>query len=557
MKKMLSITLVLAMLLSLLCSCAGGTTSTSPEVVAETVSPAAEEEGVKSPSQNMAIQMPLSDEPVHLSYYMRFNPQISDWVQDFSDNYFYKTLEEISNVVVDFQLMHPSIFGEQFNLQIASGAYADIYCEAGSGYVGGYDQAVDDNVFLDLSELIEEYAPNYWAILNESDDVMRSGTTDKSRIVFVAQVYEPYAPCICGPQIRADWAEALGFDPAEISTYTEYEEYIVSANNEYGATVQLHNSGTANFNYLVAGFGVTSSFGSSFEATLPFYQVDGVVKFAPLEDGFREYVELVSDWYSRGLIYADFYSLDSSRTGGADVALVTTGDSSLWWAEHYYMTQYKDAATDPGFAVAAIQDAVKNKGDKTHFAQTNYERLTPSSACVITSACEIPEIALSWLDYRFSEEGALLANWGVEGETYEIVNGEPVFTDLIVNNPEGMTATLAQFRYMLQNTVCLTSVAAQQQGLNEQQLEAVDIWMTDKDGAYSIPVAVTLTQSEAEELANITSDISTYCQENFLKFLTNERPVSEISDFVQDIENMDIARAIAINQTALDRYYSR
>lgn len=60
--------------------------------------------------------------------------------------------------------------------------------------------------------------------------------------------------------------------------------------------------------------------------------------------------------------------------------------------------------------------------------------------------------------------GRNLANWGVEGVTYEVdANGNKQYTDLIVNNPEGMTATLAQFRYMLQNTVCLTDVSAKNQ----------------------------------------------------------------------------------------------
>lgn len=585
MKKPLALLLALALALGLFSAC--GSTSTSPaaespteavsqapaeeetasaepsaEAPAETPAEASETpagEDAPAPEEESAhvIEMPLTEAPITLSYYMRFNPQVQNWCQDFSDNLFYATLEELSNVHVEFQLMHPTMFTEQFNLQMVSQDYCDIYCEAGANYVGGYDQAVADDVFVDLTDLVAEYAPDYWAILNESEENLRAGSTDEGRVVFISQVYDPYAPCNYGPQIRADWAEALGFDPAEILTYADYEAYLEAAYNEYGATAQLTNTGSPNFNYLTAGYETSAGFGNSFEATLPWYQVDGVVHMGALEQGFKDYVTMVADWYARGLIYSDFMSSDSGLSGGADVTLVATGQSSMWWSENNYLTMYQETATDPNFAVAAIHDAVQEEGQELHFAQTNYDRMSATSSCVISTGCKYPEIALSWLNYRYTEEGAMLANWGVEGVSYTMENGEPVFTDLITNNPEGMTATLAQFRYMLQNTVCLTSVAAQQQGLNDEQLAMADIWMTDKDNSSALPSSLTMTTEETDLYNSVASDIITYCQENFLKFITGDKPLSELDDFVSTIESMGIYDAMEMQQAALDRYYQR
>lgn len=41
-------------------------------------------------------------------------------------------------------------------------------------------------------------------------------------------------------------------------------------------------------------------------------------------------------------------------------------------------------------------------------------------------------------DYLYSEEGMLLMNFGVEGEQFEYVDGEIKYTDLIMNNPDGL-----------------------------------------------------------------------------------------------------------------------
>lgn len=521
--------------------------------------PASAEEPVETvEAQDFEISMPLTEEPVTLSFFMRFNPQVQDWCQDMSDNLFYATMEELSGVHVDFQLFHPMNFGEQFNLQMASQDYADIYCEAASGYTGGFDKGVEDEVFLDLTPYIEELAPNYNAIIHTNEQSLRDATTDEGRIVFFAAAYDGGQPCGKGPMIRADWAEEFGMDPSEINTYEEYESYIEQAYNTYGATVQLPMSGDPGFGYLTAGFDTLASFGNSFEATLPWFQVDGKIQSGVLTDGFKEYVEMVADWYQKGWIYQDFMSEDFGMQGGADIGMVTSGESSLWWAEKDYMEQYNQSAQDPGFKIAAIQDAVKQEGDETHLGQTNHDILSTTSNCVISTGCEYPEIAIQWMDYRYTEEGATLANWGVEGVTYERdAEGNKQYTDLIVNNPEGMTATLAQFRYMLQNTVCLTDVAAKDQGMTQQQLEAPEVWMTNKDNAWGCPTTLTMTTDEAEDYNSMAGDITTYAQENFLRYIIGDLPVAELQNFVDTCIGMGLEDCLDIQQNALDRYYQR
>ncbi len=584
MKKVCAILSALCIMLGVFAACGEDTASSTASAPEETaavseetapVSEAPEEPGsVQEPAeesavessaaegaleaQNFEIPMPLSEEPVTLTFFMRFNPQVQDWCQDMSDNLFYNTLEEMSNVHVDFQLFHPMNFGEQFNLQMASQDYADIYCEAATNYPGGYDKGVEDDVFLDLTPYIEEYAPNYNAIIHANDQNLRDAMTDEGRIVFFAAAYDTGAPCNKGPQIRADWAREFGMDPAEINTYAEYEAYIEQAYNTYGATVQLPMSGDPGFGYLTAGFDTLASFGNSFEATLPWFQIDGQLQSGVLTDGFKEYVTLVSDWYAKGWIYQDFMSEDFGMQGGADVGMVTSGESSLWWSEKDYIEQYNEAAQDPDFEIAAIQDAVKNEGDVTHLGQTNFETLSTMSNCVITTACDIPEIAIQWMDYRYTEEGSVLANWGVEGVTFEYDDqGNKQYTDLIVNNPEGMTPTLAQFRYMLQNTVCLTDVSAKDQGMTEQQLEAPEIWMKDKDNSWGCPTTLTMTTEEAEEYNAMAGDITTYAQENFLRYIIGDAPISELDSFINTCKEMGLEDCLNIKQASLDRYYER
>lgn len=120
-----------------------------------------------------------------------------------------------------------------------------------------------------------------------------------------------------------------------------------------------------------------------------------------------------------------------------------------------------------------------------------------------------------------------------------------------------MTPTLAQFRYMLQNTVCLTDVSAKDQGMTEQQLEAPVIWMTDKDNSWGCPTTLTMTTEESEEYNSLAGDITTYAQENFLRYIIGDAPISELDSFINTCKEMGLEKCLEIKQASLDRYYER
>ena len=72
---------------------------------------------------------------------------------------------------------------EQFNLMLSSGESADLMfiSPTGLNYPDGLDAAIDDGYFLDLTDLLPKYAPNYLgAIEASSDEVKRGVVTDSS-----------------------------------------------------------------------------------------------------------------------------------------------------------------------------------------------------------------------------------------------------------------------------------------------------------------------------------------------------------------------------------------
>lgn len=506
--------------------------------------------------QHTTIQMPLTEEPITFTLFMSGNPQAQNYFQDMSQNIFYSKLEELSGVHIEFSLIHPKNFDTYFELQMASGDYCDIYSENACAYSGGFDAAIEDEVYIDLTDMLEEYAPNYYALIHSSEDNLRYAYTDAGRIVRFDLYYEGGQRCDTGPMIRADWAAEIGLEPMDIDTYAEYEEYIEYAYETYGATIQLGNTGAPPHGYLTSGYGTLTSFGTSDRANFPLLQIDGQAVCGGATDGFKEYIEMISRWYANGWVYSDFYSLMTGAQGGADFGMVTSGESSMWWAEATNLATY----TAESLNVAAIPDAAKNEGDQTHLSQVDPGNLSNMCNFVITTACEYPEIAMQWIDFRYSEEGALMANWGIEGETFNYDDdGNPTYTDLIVNNADGMTANVARYCYLMaiDNDPHLIDPNVSLQGLNEMQVEAPEIWLTNKDNSYYFPDAVTMTADEQSEYNTYYSDITTYARENMLKIITGDESVETLDEFVDTLYSLGLEEAMELQQAALDRYYQR
>ena len=166
---------------------------------------------------------------------------------------------------------------------------------------------------------------------------------------------------------------------------------------------------------------------------------------------------------------------------------------------------------------------------------------------------------MRFLDYPRSEEGYILYNFGVEGESFDYVDGVPTYSDLIMKNPDGLTVAQAMSKYCLSNvngpfTQALEYI--QQYYQLPQQKQALTNW-SDSDDNTSVMPPITFTPEESAEVAKIMSEINTYRDEMTMKIIMGTEPVSKADEFQSTIKGMNLDKAIKLYQTALDRYYAR
>jgi len=378
--------------------------------------------------------LPLTKEKVTLKVWRSIIPEQAKIIGSYDKNEVQKELEARTGVHIEW--ISPSTTNyqnvESFNLMIASNDLHDmIYDSAPSMYPGGAGKAVRDGMYLEVSDLVDKYVPNYKYLRYTYETFRKDTITDdgimpgffQPYIVTKEETTWPWG----GFLIRQDWLDELG-----MKTPVTYDDWYVTLK----AFKEKKNAEAPFFLYHTAIY-PTGELLSGYQVGPSFYQVDGKVKFGPVEEGFKEYLTMLNKWYSEDLIYKDFMT-NKAPFYNPDSNYVATGKSGIFWAASALVDVYKYLSGSENYSLTAISTPVKNVGDKIHFHGLKGSIGVGAGGMVaITTACKNTEIAAKWINYLLSPDGQFLTNYGIEGKTYIMAEGKPQFTDLILKSPEG------------------------------------------------------------------------------------------------------------------------
>ena len=488
---------------------------------------------------------------IHLTYFGQLHKKVAAAYSGWEDLDVVQEWFKTTGVTLDFQCPPAGMVKEQFNLMLASGDYTDLIVHTMVQLEGGLTKLYEDGVIIDLTEYLPEYAPNYWKYLTENPDVMKEVCNDDGRIFcFVFAKGGGYLLSTQGPIVRGDILTDLGIESPK--TIDEWEEMLRAVKSAYPDMIPF----TGYIDDLLYAF--SPAYGTSWGE---WYEDDeGKAHYAPIEGNFKEYLTRMNKWYQEGLIDNDFVALTNDDAGvdnkmSAGIAFATFGAGSAQIAA--YMKANADSET---FSTIGVRVPTLDAAEQAKYT-TEYSA-TANNQCAISTSCKNVEAAIRMLDWGYGEEGNRRLNWGVEGVSYELdENGEPHYTELVLNNPDGLSIDAALANYAL---VAVKGPAMLVQdprymmdyyALDEQK-QAMQNW-SDKDLTSHLFPNVSYTEEESSGLTSLMSDITTYTDSMIIKFIVGTEPLENFDSYVQTVKNMGIDNAIDIQQAAVDRYNAR
>lgn len=309
----------------------------------------------------------------------------------------------------------------QFNLSTTSGEYPDVYLSLWFS-PSQVTSSAQNGIFIPLNEYIN--APegsNYKKALEENEGWEKMVTSGDGNIytffyndtgVHKASEYKMW--------YRQDWLDNLGWS-ASPATPEEFKQYLIDIRDKDANG----NGDTADEIPMMGYYGDRQTdpvcfLMNPFELyTNNYYYItdDNQVHFSATTDEWREGLAYIADLYAEGLIAEETYVQD----GDSFRAILNKDgqDAVVGVFPAWYNGAEIDSSVMSWFTYEPLAPL---RGNHQQTAARFGGSFNLSGA--ITTQCEHPDVAFKVLDYLIGEEGSWLGMWGVEGQTYEVVEEE-------------------------------------------------------------------------------------------------------------------------------------
>lgn len=558
MKKIIAMLLALSMVLILAAGCgntaasvASGQTDSNleqetpqnaPDPTTEPEETGSQAEPAETGSDKLPENYPMiSEEGMVMTAFQSTNPNLSDLVNDYGELPWWQEVAVRTGISFEWTMASWASVEEQFNLLIAANDMPNLSLTA-NYYDDGITSAVENEVFVNLKDYLDEYAPDYKAVVEREDVYPATHDMDGNIIAFYQIAEEEFTPNN-GVLFRGDLLEAEGLELPV--TYEEYETVLNALKDAYGMASPIFHY-PDNSQWLSAGKGVKTEFSLNGA---------GEAVYGPVTDAYREYLSIANRWYEEGLIYKDFYTIPDGQNINYLVEKMSTGESIVTFA---YCEFANMIALDEGQYFVAGYIPRDDASEQVHLTEGVDSKIGLGKAYAIgpNSTEEQIQALCMMMNYFYTEEGALLANYGVEGVAFDYrEDGTPWYTDLILNNPDGLTMTQALCFYVGYMVPCDCDYTVYNIASLTTWADFVDAWGT-ADNAWRFP-DVSLTAEEQENYAAAAADVDTYLDETLIKFVIGDLDVDDDTVWQEYLDTMDSLGSgtmIEIYEAALERY---
>ncbi|SHH67043.1 hypothetical protein [Clostridium grantii] len=324
---------------------------------------------------------------------------------------------------------------EQFQLQAVDGFPADIY--GGNSLAQYFIQYGQEGAFKAINEYWD-YAPNFRKFLDEHKDIEAAITAPDGNIYYIPYVVDGDVSRTYF--MRTDWLDKLGLEVPD--TVEDLEKVLIAFRDEdpngngEKDEIPYFNDKWQEMLRLSNLWGARVYGNDSYDEH--FIPDDNDKLYNSLvQPEFKVAVENISRWYDEGLIDQEIFTKGSSSR--KEYLPTNVGGMTHEWVAS--TSGYNDKVDVEGFKFEGIIPPTGTNGEKWE----EHERIpVKPDGWAISSNCDDVATAIAYLDYMWTEEGRILTNFGVEGVSYTMVDGKPVFTDEVLNGEKAVNAYLEE-----------------------------------------------------------------------------------------------------------------
>jgi len=479
------------------------------------------------------------DNPITFSWlvYDRVEGKVRD------DWEIFKEIEAKTGVKIEFQVVSQEGIEEKRQIMIATNTATDfIHVSTQEGRENG-----PEKIFLNLKDYLDR-APNLKAFFEQNPEAeavakgadgglytvpMLEGDTEGKGFNFVW-----YA--------RKDLLDKDNITPP--TTVDEFYNYLKTLKEKNPDSYPLIS------NAVIGDTGLYTTFGRVFTGVHGFYNIDPTTDeyaFAPYHSGYKDMLIFLNKLYAEKLLDPEYSLLTQAQweerilTGKSLVTFFWKADmeAMIAKARSAGIADYDLDAT-PMFAA----DGIKNY---------QYSRpIVGTTGRAISAKVKDKERAVQFLDYLVGEEGRNYLSLGIEGKTYTMEDGKPVY------NPDFGTSpfnTLRKDWGVWYDQITLNNAISREvweRGLSEK---SKDINARYADLIIPAPKQIVKTEEELELEKSKLSNLNKFLEQKITEFVTGKTPMTDAAyqQFIDQAKKLGSDELLDMYNTAYKRTYSK
>lgn len=453
------------------------------------------------------------------------------------DNMVTRKMEELFNLNFVWNLAPKASPDEPFNLMMASGDLDDFICNDPNdlfGYAG-------KGAYLPLNDVLAEKVPSFQKLLDENPSWVQDlsyndgnlyyfpmiSAISTERVYFINEGWL----ALCSkdvPQTLEDWKDVL----------TAFKETDCNGN---GIADEVPFTFRGDWTYL--------DFYEAYGIDAGFFVEDGQVLYGPYDARMKDYLEYASDLYANGLIDPEYITLNNNLAKEKWV-------NNIAGAGYEWNTRIRDnnegvAEMENAHFIGILPPKSVVDGSVSTRHQMDKLRTTGAGAIAVTADEAVADRILALMNYNYADDTQYLASTGLEGVHYTLENGAVVFTDYVLNNPDGKAPRSvpgddgANKDWPIRQQIALENIMPQ------EILDTRDIY--EPIIAPSFP-RLSFTDEEQSEITAAMSEIQTVVDEYINKFIMGTVSLDQWDSYVSKLQKAGMDTVLAHYNTAYQRY---
>ncbi|MEK3888129.1 extracellular solute-binding protein [Bacillus sp. FSL K6-3431] len=475
------------------------------------------------------------------------------------DLWMWKKYEEMTGVHIEWEEIPDASMDERKNIILASNDLPDAFYQIGFSQ-DELNKYGKQGLFIPLEDLIEEHAPNIRELFKDNPDIKQALTMPDGHIYSLPYVDFSKEYASIRYYINKKWLDNLGLSVPE--TTEEFanalKAFVDKDANGNGDSDDEHgwymSSGTLNWaleRQLFGSFGMGNGGGNAAEQFI-YKDESGELQTIFDDEKYKKVWKYLNELWVDGALHPQTFS-------GADYA--------QWVSDANEDKVGAFSWVGPGYIGENIRkDFVGINALKGPEGDQLLNWLDPPtrgiSSFIITNVNKDPAETLKWVDYFYGEEGSMFGFIGLEGETYNLVDGEPVYIDEIKDYKGGQQ--LGAFQYV-DNVYgggypYVEPPVELRVGIRGMTIEddiQANAEETEKYAPDELWPTFAPTEEESNELSAIFTDISNYIEEMRAQFITGELSLDKDWDnYVNTLKKMGSERYLEIKREQYERYKS-